>query len=161
VSVTNLDSLVHRVDETTSIIPNPYSVPVTLFANRDVPIELEAVEQALQFVAVQGTIEDIAARERAGTSRAFSGDEPGRLERVGLTPDFHRGGGIPVGTVGQARGFVVPQAVGNDVCCGMRLLVTDITRDELAPHLANLHRPLREVFFAGRRDIPMSPRQRD
>lgn len=160
-SVTNLDSLVHRVDETRSTIPNSHGVPVTLFANRDVPIELEAVEQALGFVGLQGTIEDIAARERAGTTRAFWGDEVGRLERVVLTPDFHRGGGIPVGTVGEARGFVVPQAVGNDVCCGMRLLVTDITRDELAPHLATIHRPLRDVFFGGRRDIPMSPRQRE
>ena len=85
----------------------------------------------------------------------------GRLERVVLTPDFHRGGGIPVGTVAQARGFVVPQAVGNDVCCGMRLLVTDITRDELAPHLDAIHRPLRAVFFQGQREIPMSPRQRE
>ncbi|MDQ3333669.1 MAG: RtcB family protein [Myxococcota bacterium] len=136
-------------------------MPVTLFANRDVPIELEAVEQALGFVGVQGTIDEIATWERAGKTGAFWGDEVGRLERVVLTPDFHRGGGIPVGTVGEARGFVVPQAVGNDVCCGMRLLVTDITRDELAPHLDRLHRPLRAVFFGGQRDIPMSPRQRE
>ena len=160
-SVTRLDSLVHRLDETRSTIPNPHGVPVTLFANRDVPIELEAVEQALNFVDVQGTIDDITTWERAAKISAFWGDQVGRLERVVLTPDFHRGGGIPVGTVGEARGFVVPQAVGNDVCCGMRLLVTDITRDEIAPHLDHLHRPLREVFFGGKRDIPMSPRQRD
>jgi tRNA-splicing ligase RtcB len=43
----------------------------------------------------------------------------------------------------------------------MRLLVTDITRDELAPHLADIHRPLRAVFFQGQRGIPMSPRQRE
>ncbi|HEV7558770.1 MAG TPA: RtcB family protein, partial [Kofleriaceae bacterium] len=99
--------------------------------------------------------------QRAGKIAAFWGDDVGRLERVVLTPDFHRGGGIPVGTVGQARGFVVPQAVGNDVCCGMRFLVTDITRDEIAPHLDTLHRPLRAVFFQGKREIPMSPRQRE
>ena len=160
-SVTNLQSLVQRVDETTSNLPNPHGVPITLFANRDVPIELEAVEQALGFVSVQGTIDDIWERQRAGTVEPFWGDQPGRLQRVVLTPDFHRGGGIPVGTVGEARGFVVPQAVGNDVCCGMRLLVTDITRDELAPHLDTIHRPLREVFFQGKREIPMSPRQRE
>lgn len=160
-SVTRLDALVHRIDDTRSILPNPHGVPVTLFANRDVPIELEAVEQALAFIDVQGTIDDIAGAERAGTIAPFWGDEAGRLERVVLTPDFHRGGGIPVGTVGQARGFVVPQAVGNDVCCGMRLLVTDITRDELAPHIDTIHRPLRAVFFQGQRELPMSPRQRE
>lgn len=160
-SVTKLDTLVHRVDETRSNISNPHGVPVTLFANRDVPVELEAVEQALDFVGVQGTIATIAERERAGAIAPFWGDEVGALERVVLTPDFHRGGGIPVGTVAAARGFVVPQAVGNDVCCGMRLLVTDVTRDELAPHLDAIHRPLRAVFFQGQREIPMSPRQRE
>jgi tRNA-splicing ligase RtcB (3'-phosphate/5'-hydroxy nucleic acid ligase) len=160
-SVTDLDSLVHRVDDTTSNIPNPHGVPVTLFANRDVPIEREAVDQALGFVALQGTIDAIWEAERAGRIGPFWGDAPGRLERVVLTPDFHRGGGIPVGTVAEARGFVVPQAVGNDVCCGMRLLVTDITRAELAPHLDAIQRPLRAVFFQGKREIPMSPRQRE
>src|SRR5215470_12389638 len=160
-SVTNLDALVHRLDDTRSSIPNPYGVPVTLFANRDVPIELEAVEQALGFVAIAGTIEDIWRRERAGSIAPFWGETAGRLQRVVLTPDFHRGGGIPVGTVAEARGFVMPQAVGNDVCCGMRLLVTDVTRDELAPHLDAIHRPLRAVFFRGQREIAMSPRQRE
>lgn len=160
-SVVRLDALVHRVDATRSTIPNSHGVPVTLFANRDVPIELEAVEQALGFVDLQGTLDTLWAAERAGTIQPFWGDAPGRLTRVVLTPDFHRGGGIPVGTVADAHGFVVPQAVGNDICCGMRLLVTDITRDELAPHLDTLHRPLRAVFFGGQRDIPMSPRQRE
>lgn len=160
-SVTNLDALVHRVDAVRSQIKSSSSVPITLFANRDVPIELEAVEQALGFVGIQETIDAIWQRQRAGTIAPFWGDEPGRLERVVLTPDFHRGGGIPVGTVAEARGFVVPQAVGNDVCCGMRLLVTDVTRDELAPHLDSIHRPLRAVFFEGQRGIPMSPRQRE
>lgn len=63
-SVTNLESSVHRVDETTSSISNVHGVPITLFANRDVPIELEAVEQALGFVDVQGTIDTIWRADR-------------------------------------------------------------------------------------------------
>ncbi|MCW5806362.1 MAG: RtcB family protein [Deltaproteobacteria bacterium] len=160
-SVTNLDALVQRVDDSRSTIVNPHGVPVTLFANRDVPIELEAVEQALGFVSLQGTLDELWRKERAGAIAPFWGEAPGALARVVLTPDFHRGGGIPVGTVAEARGFVVPQAVGNDVCCGMRLLVTDITRAELEPYLDELHRPLRATFFQGRRDIAMSPRQRE
>jgi len=38
-SVTWLDSLVHRWDETRSTLRNFHDVPVTLFANRDIPIE--------------------------------------------------------------------------------------------------------------------------
>jgi len=78
-----------------------------------------------------------------------------------LTPDFHRGSGIPVGTVIDARGFVIPGAVGNDVCCGMRLLATDVTREELAPRVLALEKRLRAIFFQGKRDIPLSPRQRE
>src|SRR3982751_2972683 len=99
-SVTRLDSLVHRLDETRSTIPNPHGVPVTLFANRDVPIELEAVEQALGFVGIAGTLAEIDRAQAAGRlAKPFWGDTAGHLARVVLTPDFHRGGGIPVGTV--------------------------------------------------------------
>lgn len=156
-----VDSLALRQDDNTLSIPNPHGVPVTLFANRQVPIEASALEQALAFVSIQRTIDELDAAERAGKIRPFWGDRPGKLERVVLTPDFHRGSGIPVGTVAQARGFVVPQAVGNDVCCGMRLIATDITRGELAAHLDDVERALREVFFQGKREISMSPRQRE
>jgi tRNA-splicing ligase RtcB len=156
-----VESLVHRQDENSLKIENPHGVPVTLFANQDVPVEMEAVEQALRFVSVQGTVDDIWAGEQAGAIAPFWGDAAGKLERVVLTPDFHRGSGIPVGTVAEASGFIVPQAVGNDVCCGMRLIMTDVTRDELARHLDALDAPLRAVFFQGQREIPMSPRQRE
>lgn len=156
-----VESLAPRVDDTTLSITNPHGVPVTLFANREVPIEVEALEQALGFVSVQRTITELDEAQRAGKIRPFWGDRPGQLERVVLTPDFHRGSGIPVGTVAQARGFVVPQAVGNDVCCGMRLLATDVTRGELAEHLPEVERALRGVFFQGKREISMSPRQRE
>lgn len=157
----HLDALARRVDANRLEVGNPHGVPVTLFANRDVGIEPEAIEQALSLVAVQGTIEEVWKAQRAGSISPFWGDQQGQLERVVLTPDLHRGSGIPVGTVAAARGFVLPQAVGNDVCCGMRLLVTDVTRAELAAHLDELDRPLRAVFFQGQREIPMSPRQRE
>ena len=72
-SVTDFDSLVHRVDDSRSSLSNPHGVPVTLFANRDVPIELEAVEQALGFV-------DAAGHDR-GPSAAPSA--PARSRRSG------------------------------------------------------------------------------
>ncbi|MEO7731574.1 MAG: RtcB family protein [Kofleriaceae bacterium] len=156
-----LASIAHRIDDTRLDIQNPHGVPVTLFANRDVPIEIEAIEQALGLVSVQQTIEELRAAQARGAIAGFWGDVEAKLERVVLTPDFHRGSGIPVGTVAEARGFLIPQAVGNDVCCGMRLLTTDITRDELTGHLDALDGPLRAVFFQGQRAIAMSPRQRE
>ena len=154
-------SALRRLDATRIQIDNQYGVPVTLFANSQVQLESDAVEQLLGFVSLAGTLSDLAAAERAGTIAPFLGEAEPALSRVVATPDFHRGSGIPVGTVAEARDFVVPQAVGNDVCCGMRLLVTDITQDELAPHLDALAGPLRHTFFRGGRDLPMSPRQRE
>ncbi|HEX4497420.1 MAG TPA: RtcB family protein [Thermoanaerobaculia bacterium] len=159
-----LDSVVRRIDATRLRIDNPQGVPVTLYANSEIPVDAEAIDQLLDFVSLQTTLDTIAAQERAGRIAPFwgnGGDVGGRLASVVVTPDFHRGSGIPIGTVADARGFVIPQAVGKDVCCGMRLLITDLTRDELAPLLDRLSAPLRASFFEGRRDLPMSPRQRE
>lgn len=157
----HLHPALRRLDATRVHIDNPCGVPVTLFAKPEVHIETEAVEQLLDFVSLAGTLRELAAAERAGLIAPFLGEAEAALQRVVVTPDFHRGSGIPVGTVAEARDFVVPQAVGNDVCCGMRLLVTDVTQDELAPHLGSLPGPLRHTFFRGGRDLPMSPRQRE
>lgn len=156
-----LQDLAHRIDSTRVRIENPDGVPVILFAKQEVSIERDGIEQLLNFVSLERTLRSIEVAQRQGRIDPYWGDEAGHLRAVVLTPDFHRGGGIPVGTVAQAEGFVVPQAVGNDVCCGMRLLATDLHRDELAGVLDKLDGPLRAVFFQGRREIPMSPRQRE
>lgn len=62
-----------------------------------------------------------------------------------------------MGVVVDARGFVIPAAIGNDICCGMRLLATDVTAEELEPYLDALGHRLRAIFFQGQRNIPMSP----
>jgi tRNA-splicing ligase RtcB len=155
------ESALRRVDGARVTFENEYGVPVTVLARHDVVIEPEGLEQLLEFLSLQDTLARVAEEERAGRIPPFWGESPGRIEQVVITPDFHRGSGIPVGTVVDARGFVVPRAIGNDVCCGMRLLVTDARRDELAPHLHALERRLRAIFFQGQRDIPMSPRQRE
>ena len=157
----HLASCVQRVDNETVDIKNEHGVPVTLFANPQIPIEAEAIEQALSFVSIEQTLQSLWDQQQAKTIAPFWGDHVGALQRVVLTPDFHRGSGIPVGTVAQTSHFVIPQAVGNDVCCGMRLLMTDITTTELAPYLDHLAGPLRDVFFRGKREIPMAPVQRE
>jgi tRNA-splicing ligase RtcB len=150
-----------RADETHLAIAHPDGVPMTLLAGVDVPIEDDAIVQAVHFGRLAGTLDDLWRRQRRGAIAPYWGDQPGRLEQIVLTPDLHKGSGIPVGTVAACRGFVVPQAVGNDVCCGMRLAVTDVSADELAPHLDALARPLRHAYFEGGRDVPLSPVQRE
>lgn len=156
-----LDTVLRRESSALARIENDYGIPITLIARPDVAIEAEGIEEILKFVSLEQTLLAIWQAEQAGRIAPFWGDEKGTLKSVVLTPDFHKGSGIPVGTVFDARGFVVPRAVGNDICCGMRLAMTDTTEDELRPHFDALKRRLREIFFQGKRDIPMSPRQRE
>ncbi len=155
-----LDAIVRRTSGAIAHIDNRYGVPITMLARADVVVESEGIEQLLAFASLAETLDTLHAWEKAGRIPPFWGGSPGSLKAIVITPDFHKGSGIPVGTVADARGFVVPAAVGNDVCCGMRLLVTDVSRSELAPHLDALEQRLRAIFFQGQRDIPMSPRQR-
>ena len=157
----SIKSIVRRVAQTHAQIINPYNVPVTLFANSEVVIEAAGIWQLFEFLSIQTMLKKLWEWQQSQTIKPFWGDSPGVLEAVVLTPDFHKGSGIPVGTVAQTRGFVIPAAVGNDICCGMRLLLTDLTRDQLQPHLDVLERRLRAIYFEGERNIPMSPRQRE
>jgi len=151
----------HRSTDGTFLhVDNPHGLDVRLFANDDVPVERDSFDQLFDFLDVARAVDDVRSRDRS--SRApFFGDAPAGLDRVVLTPDFHKGSLIPVGIAARSRHFVIPQAVGNDVCCGMRLLVTDLPAEALEPHWAAIQKRLRSIFFAGERDIPMSPRQRE
>ncbi|MGH6815823.1 MAG: RtcB family protein [Hyphomicrobiaceae bacterium] len=126
---------------------------VVLFANENVFIDSASVGEILSFAEIGGLLETL-------NGLGYFGDRPARLDRIVLTPDFHRGTGIPVGTVLDAYGFVLPKAVGSDIGCGMRLLATDVTAGEFARLDSRLDRTLRHIFFEGGRDIPLSPGQR-
>ena len=147
-----------RVDAVQVRIHNPHHIPATLFASSEVPIERAGVDQALGLLDVQHTIERLRAHQPD-----FFGDLEPTIEQLVLTPDFHpSGGGIPVGSVLATRGFILPQAVGNDICCGMRVLVVKgVSQEELAKHERDLLLRLRQIFFEGQRDIAMSPLQRE
>ncbi len=67
---------------------------------------------------------------------------PGVVEASYAMPDVHWGYGFPIGGVAAtdvARGGVVsPGGVGFDISCGVRLLVSPLGADELAPSLPAL-----------------------
>src|SRR5687768_6509752 len=107
-----------RLDVNRLAIPGP--VPATVFANAQVPIEDAAVDELRELLALADTAEAMWKAEPGLFTR-----EP-VVERVALSPDFHKGAGIPIGTTMLTRGFCVPQAVGNDVNCGVRLHRTSL-----------------------------------
>src|SRR5271156_428318 len=149
-------SFLKRESPSVSRVEHPtLDLDIRLFATEGVKFESDAFEQLFEFTDVARAIDDLhhAAPE-------FLGDDA-RIERIVLTPDFHRGSGVPVGTVIRARNLVMPQATGNDICCGMRLLATDLPVELLESHWPDIRKRLRSIFFEGQRDIPMSPRQRE
>lgn len=137
------------------VIHPTLDLDIRLFATEGVVFEQDAFEQLFEFLDVARAVGDLGRLEPG-----FLGDDA-RIERIVLTPDFHRGSGVPVGTVVRAKNLVMPQATGNDICCGMRLLATDLPAGVLEPHWVDIRKRLRAIFFEGKRDIPMSPRQRE
>lgn len=131
------------------------SLDIRLFANDTVSFEADAFDQLFEFTDIARAVDDLRVR-----APDYLGPDAG-IERIVLTPDFHKGSGIPVGTVIRARNLVMPQATGNDICCGMRLLATDLPAEMLEGHWPEIKKRLRAIFFEGQRDIPMSPRQRE
>lgn len=58
---------------------------------------------------------------------------PFAIDHVALMPDAHQGYGMPVGGVLFADKAVVPYAIGVDIGCGVALIETSATVDDLTP----------------------------
>lgn len=75
---------------------------------------------------------------------------PGIVGRSLAMPDIHQGYGFPIGGVAAMdfhRGVISPGGVGFDINCGVRLLASTLTRDEVTPKLREL---VNQLF----RDVP-------
>jgi len=78
---------------------------------------------------------------------------PGIVGRSIAMPDIHWGYGFPIGGVAafdpQEGGVISPGGVGYDINCGVRLLRSALTADEVRPRLARLMDRLYEDIPAG------------
>lgn len=113
-----------------------------------------AVAELRQMTALEETLERLEA-----VPGFFRGDGQ-RIVKLILTPDFHKGAGVPIGTVMMTKGFAVPQAMGNDINCGMRFYITDLSEEQIQEKLPELTKKIRYIFFEGGRQIPMTGKQR-
>ena len=150
------DHRLTRVDPTLLTLANDWGIPVRVFANERIPLGREAVDELLNVLSIQATV-DLLCEQAPGF---FAAPDPAITDVV-LTPDFHKGAGIPIGTVLRTRGFAVPQAIGNDVNCGMRLMATSLRAEQVTANLDAIERELRHLFFAGGRGIALRPAQRE
>ena len=76
---------------------------------------------------------------------------PGIVGRSLAMPDVHQGYGFPIGgvaaTLPDEGGVISPGGVGFDINCGVRLLASEVTLDEVRPEIRGL---VNQLF----RDIP-------
>lgn len=128
---------------------------VSIYTPDGMSPEPKAMEELSGLLELEETIEKIKDIGEKEHSCNIS------LEKVIMTPDFHKGAGIPIGTVMMTKGFVVPQAMGNDINCGMRLYTTDIKEEEIRKSFPALVSEIRRIFFEGGRNIPMNCIQRE
>jgi tRNA-splicing ligase RtcB len=90
---------------------------------------------------------------------------PGIVRASIAMPDIHWGYGFPIGGVAamDARdGVVSPGGVGYDINCGVRLLRSTLTREEIAPRLesvvAHMYRNVPTGVGANRKDLRVTGR---
>lgn len=113
-----------RISDTIWEIPRSYKpgmrVPARIYATEKLARELD-----------EGVVEQVTNVSTL----------PGIVKYAFCMPDGHWGYGFPIGglaAMDPEEGVISPGGIGFDVNCGMRLLVTRLTYDEVKPHLQEL-----------------------
>ena len=108
-----------------------WRIPKSYKAGMRVPGIIYADEDILAHTQQEQTLEQVA-------NVAFL---PGIVDYSLAMPDIHWGYGFPIGGVAAMRlddGVVSPGGVGFDINCGVRLLRTNLTEEEVRPRIKEL-----------------------
>src|SRR6201997_977346 len=119
------------IDTLQKISDTIWELPVTYKEGMRVPARIIATEKLLREMdeAVYEQISNVATL-------------PGITQYALCMPDGHSGYGFPIGGVAamdvEQGGVISPGGIGFDINCGMRLMVTNLTYDEVKPHVQTL-----------------------
>lgn len=107
-----------------------WELPVTYKEGMRVPARIFGTERIIQDMdeAVYDQISNVATL-------------PGITKYAMCMPDGHSGYGFPIGGVAAMdvkTGVISPGGIGFDINCGMRLVTTNLNRDEVKPYLNRL-----------------------
>src|ERR671916_1508656 len=120
------------------------------------------------FYASEKILADLEAEDYASLKQLRNvATLPGIVEPALTMPDIHWGYGFPIGGVGafdpQEGGVVSPGGVGFDINCGVRLLTSEIEREELERRKSRLADALYEAVPSGvgkgRKDFRLSRKE--
>lgn len=118
-----------------------WEVPPTARPGMLVPVRIFATEPLLH-----------AMDDTVFTQAANVATLPGIVGASCVMPDAHWGYGFPIGGVAAIdpqHGVISPGGIGFDINCGMRLVLTDLTLEEVQPRLHELVDALFERVPAG------------
>lgn len=110
-----------------------WEVPPTFRDDMRVPARLYASERLLEDIL---EVDDQSLEQLVNTATL-----PGLVGYALAMPDIHQGYGFPIGGVVASRtsdGIISPGGVGFDINCGVRVLASNITFEEIKPHLRDL-----------------------
>ncbi len=108
-----------------------WEIPVTYKPGMRVPGLIYADENLVTQIEEDQAVEQVANAAML----------PGVIRWAIAMPDIHWGYGFPIGGVAAMRlddGIISPGAVGYDINCGVRLLATHLTDEEVRPRLGAL-----------------------
>ena len=109
-----------------------FEIPQSYRADMRVPARVFTNEALLEDI-----IEDRSLWQLVNTATL-----PGIVKYALAMPDIHQGYGFPIGGVVatdiQQGGVISPGGIGYDINCGVRLLSTSLTVDEIKPYLERL-----------------------
>ena len=112
------------------ISPTIWELPVSFKEGMLVPVRIIATEPLL--AGMEAGVFDQAANVAC---------LPGIVKYSYCMPDGHWGYGFPIGGVAAmnpATGVISPGGIGFDINCGMRLVLTSLTEEEVRPRLKQL-----------------------
>ncbi len=112
------------------ISPTIWELPVSYRKGMLVPARIVATEELVARMD-QGVFEQVANVACL----------PGIVKYAYCMPDGHWGYGFPIGGVAAmdpATGVISPGGIGFDINCGMRLVLTNLTEEEVRPQLHHL-----------------------
>ena len=120
-----------RLDMLQRLSETVWELPVTYKEGMQVPARIYGTEQLVQEMdaAVYDQVTNVATL-------------PGITQYALCMPDGHCGYGFPIGGVAamdvHQGGVISPGGIGFDINCGMRLVVTNLTYEDVKPHLQTL-----------------------
>jgi len=119
------------IDKVRKVLDTVWEIPVTYKEGMRVPARIIATEKLVREMdeAVYQQISNVATL-------------PGITRYAFCMPDGHSGYGFPIGGVAamdvREGGVISPGGIGFDINCGMRLVITNLTLDDVQPHLKEI-----------------------